>query len=498
MHAVPRTLAKERSPRTFALRMLLPFACCFVLSSAQAREGKAPVPSLATSISVDGPPATIQARRPGQLVRLRFKGRAGQRIGVGLGNIRFVPESASSLVVTLRDSHGGRILGSRRLDCLPRFQEHQADTCGASFTLPSAGMHTIEVDTPFSATARFTIELSTPAEASLVVGHEQAVEVKRIGQDARFRIRVTEQSRAVVNVRDVSPGSTGTPFHVNLFRPDGVQLDRMDATPERGASLHVRSAGDYVVEVEPANGKPGVFAASARTSPKLSLDGPPAEFATNGPNEDAWIGLDAHAGENVVVTMDGLAHHPEVDSKSYSRISLLAPDGTLAGVTGCYTHGTPEHPPPLCQFFVNNLPESGPYAVSVSPPAGAAVSGRVLVAHMLSESLVPGAPVAVGPMKPGQVVRYTFAAEAGQPIHIALSSISTSPPGKPVYLFLRRAEGEQPEMSLTAIATTDHVALEGLRLPAAGKYVVIVDPAAASLQSAQLSVVLDKAVPPAQ
>lgn len=448
--------------------------------------GQAP---LEAAISVDGPTVWINAKKPGRLVRLAFDAEAGERLGLGISVLELSPKSASALVVGVRGPDDALVPMSGRVHCFVASASRPQGNCDGEFTVTRSGRHVIEVDTPFSATARFKALLSRPAMAKLAPDREETVILKRAGQDARLELAADAGGDVSVNVRDATPGRSEGAFTLRVFRADGTLVAESDGSAQRGASVPVKDdGGTYIVEVDPAHGAHGAFVVSARAAPQLALDGLPVAFGSANSSDVVRFALAAKAGQSVVVAIDGLAHTPDADSNS--RIALLTPDGTRLGFTSCLARPLNGLRPQPCKVLAANLPVSGRYTVEVTPPMRASVSGRLLATEVVSGTIAPGTPLTLGAMKRGQVARYAFAASAGQRAGVQLANLSASPAGTTVSVSMRPMEGFG--MSAMRVGREGTVSIPPTALRNAGTYVVVIDPGLGSVQSGELSLTIDE------
>ena len=143
-----------------------------VISSAAEAQDARP---LKLAIAVDGPSVQVTPKQRGVPVQVAFDGKAGQRLSIVVSDVRMAPASASGVLVSVRDPQD-REVPTTRIHCLAA-PSTVAAACKGEMVLAGAGKHVIEVDTPFSAVASFSLALNTAAapkppapEGSVVVG----------------------------------------------------------------------------------------------------------------------------------------------------------------------------------------------------------------------------------------------------------------------------------------------------------------------------------------
>ncbi|HWH39435.1 MAG TPA: hypothetical protein VNU21_06320 [Usitatibacter sp.] len=452
-------------------------------SAADSSPGRDPG-ALAASIRIDGPPLRVPLQPAGRGARVSFMAEAGQRLGFGIAGVRFTPASAAALVVTVRQPDGSMVPGTRRVHCFAA--KATEPVCDGELTTQQAGRHVLEIDAPFSAAATLELTLSSPVTASLQVGKSHTIAVSRAGQDARLELALEPGADVSISARSAGAQAAGPrAFDLRAFRPDGSLAAEAHGDAQRAASLSLPgAAGLHAIEIDPANGATGAFVVSAKAGSVAAVGGPAAEFSVAA-GETARFAVAGNAGQGLTIAVQGLAHAPDVDYGN-SVIALLKPDGGRLDARSCITKPLPglaQYVPP-CKLSVFALPESGRYTVTVSPPAQAAASGRLLLADVVTGSLAAGAPAKLAAMKPAQVARFEFTGSAGQ--NVQLSAFATVPPGAAITLLVQGLDGTS--FFATAAGNKERIAMFN-PLPSAGRYVVTVDPGYAAIETGELALV---------
>ena len=417
------------------------------------------------AIPVDGPPVTVAAEKPGQPLRLTFQAEAGQHLGLGVTALKFVPASATGVAFTVRQPDGQAIGGLEMPYCFPAGPE---GACDGEFTVTRSGRHVIDVDVPFSAAPRFSIQISSAVSRSLAIGKGEAVTLSRPGQDAWFALPVAAGQDVTVGLRDVASSDKAARFALRIHRPDGSLVGESKADTRLGASLSLGGgapAGTYRVEVDPDRGATGSFVVAATATPQAP-DG--ALDIASGVNEELRFAFSVGDGQSASVGLDNIVHTPDVDSNS--RLLVVGPDGTRLGALGCRTRARGQPVP--CKVKVADL-KAGRYTIVVSPPPGASVSGTLYRTQDHTAKLDPDSPNRIDLHQAGQVARYTFAGKAGERVGVAIARnvpddrsivVATllGPPGGPTVM---RGTG-----LLQAAAQ-----IPAFELPVTGTYTLLVD-----------------------
>jgi hypothetical protein len=150
---------------------------------------------------------------------------------------------------------------------------------------------------------------------------------------------------------------------------------------------------------------------------------------------------------------------------------------------GCSTHGFMGRPPASCKVTVDPVAAPGRYQVAITPPYQATMSGRLIASEILTGSFSSGA-VAIGPMRKGQVGRYTFSGTAGVPtgLNIAVDGFAGS-----ALMMIRILQPDGKPLNGRAIVKDGAVMLDPMPLPVSGTYTVSVDTETVTLASARIS-----------
>jgi hypothetical protein len=417
------------------------------------------------AIAVDGPPVTVAPEKPGQPLRLAFRAQAGQRLGLGVTALKFVPASATGVAFTVKQPDGQAVRGLEMLNCFPAGAE---GACDGEFTVAATGTHVIDVDVPFSAAPRFSIQISSAVSRSLAIGKGEAVALSRPGQDAWFALTVEAGQDVAVGLRDVASGDRNARFSLRIHRPDGSLVGEAGAHMRLGASLPLGGgapAGTYRVEVDPDRGATGSFVVAATVTPQAP-DG--ALDIASGVNEELRFAFSAGDGQSASVGLDNIAHTPDVDSES--RLLVVGPDGKRLNTLYCRTRARGQPVP--CKVKVADL-KAGRYTIVVSPPPGASVSGTLYRTQDHTAKLDPDSPNRIDLRQAGQVARYRFAGKAGERMGVAIARNVTDDKSR-VFVTLLGPPDAPTAMRGTGLLQAS-VQIPAFELPVTGTYTLLVD-----------------------
>jgi hypothetical protein len=201
-----------------------------------------------TSIAVDGALVPLVTTGPGEMLRYKFTGSAGQHIDLGISGLAYSPNNGTQM--TVYSSNGNSLGGT---GCYP------AGACELTIaSLPADGIYVITVAAPSgtSLTAG-SLAVSTPLPGTLTVGNPaQTVALTRTGQTARY----TFSGTAGQTLRLAWANATVTGGYwvaVDVYAPDGSHLNSGTFSNGSNSGIDLStlpSTGTYTVVLDPAYG----------------------------------------------------------------------------------------------------------------------------------------------------------------------------------------------------------------------------------------------------
>ncbi|HEU4841294.1 MAG TPA: S8 family serine peptidase, partial [Ilumatobacteraceae bacterium] len=405
---------------------------------------------------VGGPSVTFTAA-PGQNVRVRFAGTAGQRLAVRASGVTI---SSSTLTLTAPD--GSALAAPAYAFTSGTFLEPR--------TLPATGDYTLLVDPQGNAAGAMTLTLyDVPADQTspATLGGPPVTVANAVpGQNARATF-------AGVAGRTVSVGlaSTYQGAKVTVLAPDGTALGPVTYLYAKSfvEPLVLPATGTYTLLVDPQAAATGSATATlhdvpADTAAATTPNGPTVTVATTVPGQGARVVFDGTAATRVSVRVSGV-------TMAGARVSLRAPDGTTlvapvyVGAAGGFLEPT-------------TLPASGSYRLAVDPAAEATGSLALTV------SLVPpdpsltaamGGSVRVTTIAPGQNARVRVSATAGTVLALNATQVTMTS------ATLRLVAPDGSTLVPTTYVFTSGAFVEPRTLPQTGEYELVVDPQAAAV-----------------
>ena len=426
---------------------------------------------------LDGPPLAVALKDPSKPLSVTFSAKAGQAIGIGITGLTFQPASASSVALRVVEPGGVDAIGAKQAWYCKAFRAQ--GNCDNRFVAARNGKHTLVVEGPFSAAARFQLHLSTPISRELTAASAEAIAIERPGQHASLGLELKAGDQVTVHVAQVASAGTNARFPLRIYRPDGGLVSEAVAASNVPAAISLDASaprGRYRVEVDPEHAGVGSFIVSLK--PVARMDGQVTELVPGPPGQEQRVTFEGRRGQHLTVGIESMRHTPDVDN--YSMLNIIGPDGKRFAFKGCKVPTASDLRFGPCRFHVKALPDDGNYAIVVRPPHNATVSGRL---HVLEQGIVEGAPPAsmhIDVTKPGQVMRMRFEGKAGDRLGLTLSNAkySSTQPGwtGAIQLWRPPPNDEVPWLGSAVVQGRDRTEILPSVLPETGTYTLLIDP----------------------
>jgi subtilisin family serine protease len=417
------------------------------------------------SIAPGGPAVTITTRAAGENTRLRFDGRAGQRISLKLSSV-----TISGSYVSILKPDGNPLGANAYVGTAGGFVDTR--------TLPAAGSYTIMVDPQGAATGSMTATLyDVPADdaGTIAPGTATTIGVTTPGQNARLRFDGEAEQRVSLKL---SAGTIST-SSVSILKPDGTALGTSTYVGATGRFVDTRTlpaGGSYTILVDPQAAATGSMSVTLYNVPpdaggSIAAGGPAISTTMATPGQNGRLTFDGQAGQRISVKLSSV-------SIPSSYLSIVKPDGAaLGGNTHVGTSGG----------FVDTrtLPTAGSYTILIDPQGAATGSLTATLYDVPADAtaaIAAGGPAITTAMAtPGQNARITFDGQAGQRVSLKISTTTISSSSVSIL---------KPDGS--ALGNSAHAGGSGgfvdtRVLPAAGTYTILVDPQGAATGSMTLT-----------
>ncbi|QQP98384.1 IPT/TIG domain-containing protein [Lysobacter enzymogenes] len=410
------------------------------------------------AVSADTP-ATLALPRRGQNARLSFAAQAGQTFAFNIADQTTVP-AGREVYYTVYKPDGGVL------------QQASART-GLTLNLarlPVAGDYSVYVDPYYGE--------SLTAQATLVSGQSGGIEPGQSsaefltgtpGQNIYFSFDAAQGANLGLGISDlITPGSNAG-IYLYVYRPDGSQLAYEYCYAGYGGcdvNLSNLAAGTYTaVALAPSDGERRMgFTAtlSADAVAPLVVDSPLA-LTLDRRGQNARLTFSAEAGNTRAFYVSAQSTAPADRDVYYT---VYKPDGSVLQQGNTRSTITLNLP---------NLPATGDYLIYVDPGQGETAQVQAkLVSGQVGGPDPGGSLGSFETQTPGQNVYFSFDAEQGDTLGLALSDLVTPGSGSYVGLYVYRPDGSQLGYQY-CYAYYAGCELD-MGIPAAGTYNVVVTP----------------------
>ena len=435
-------------------------------------------------VTPDGAAIATSLDTPSQSARFVVQASANQRLGVGLVGVTTTPSTGTNISMSAANA-SGTAAGGFYLPCYGVTSSNPEGNCSAEFVSGAAGLYTVTASSALGTVSNFGFQLSSEVSASLVADTPFNLATTRIGQYARLSFNATAGDTLGVSLAGIAATPRPQSFSMTVYRPDGSTAQTCNATPPAGAYCElgsVSATGTYVVKITAAYGAFGTSTLTVKQGPLLAPTDPPLAFSAAAASEVVRFRFSGTAGQNMAVAVSELAN---ASGSGTTYVSVLRPTGTQFGVTGLCA---PTSAAGSCKVSLINLPATGTYWVTLAPPVGVQISGKVTLTSEATGSLSPGVAQSLSFTRPGQNARFTFSGTLADSTSIKIMGIATTPTGLGINVTLFKPDGT----SLSSTSATGGAApifINLPSLPATGTYSLFIEPTYGEPWSAQ--VVLD-------
>ena len=353
------------------------------------------------------------------------------------------------------------------------------------FVAPNSGAGLVTVSTSYgqaSSASALTIVPNSIGAANVVStgalqanGSAQSVTVNQQNKYGLLLFDGVAGQFFTVQVDSLSTTPSGNSVSYQVFSPSGASLTN-GAVSSTAVSVHLPAlpaTGTYIVAFGSGSSTFAQVAARLELNPTLSADGTSLSASTLGARQSKRFVFNATAGDDFGLALTALSLTPS--SPTYIYFEVFQPNGTNVASFYCYTTTAPG-----CVASLPNVAQTGAYTVKVTSQGAQTMSFNLTLSQDISGTLTAGTPATATLSVPGKQALYTFSATAGQTVALYMGSISTTPSGKTVYMYVYGPSGTQVGQASSATMAT--LNLTNL---AAGTYSVLVVPNDAATGSVQ-------------
>lgn len=353
----------------------------------------------------------------------------------------------------------------------------------------SAGTYTALITPSGNAAATVQATLANGLTGTLSAnGTQNPITATVPGQNGYFSFSGTAGQNLAFAVTGISlTPSSANLLYVTLYRPDGVSFASTScyssSVPGCGINLlNLPQTGTYTVLVTTA--AQVMFSATITLSTDVSgalTAGSPSSINLSAPGQEAWLTFTATAGQTVAINVGSVLTTP---SNGTVYALIYNSSGTQIGSL----NATPSASGTV------NLPNlaAGSYSVLIYANAAATGSMQVTLASGVGGSIPSnGTTVAASTTVPGQNGYFSFSGTAGQSLGLGLTSLSTSPVGVSLYIYVYRPDGVMMTSSTCYSSTVPGCQLSLQNLPQTGTYSLVVTPSTQATFNASLTLSTD-------
>jgi hypothetical protein len=383
-----------------------------------------------SAIEPDGPPASLSVSAQNKYAVLTFDALAGQYLSIQIAFISTTP--SSGIVAYQVFSPSGSVF--------------------ASGTLYSSWSRTIHLPV-IAASGHYAVSFASGSNTAVQIN--AAVELNdwldtggvslpaataAPGQNSRFLANLAAGDDVGVALTGLSL-TPSSPSYVlfNVSRPNGQSLVNggqycyASTTPGCVFSLrNVPDTGTYQVSVELAGLSSASYTLTVSHHVTGTLTpGSPLSVNLNAPGRHGWLSFTASAGQTLTLNMGSIVTTPS--GKGMSMLVYNAAGSQVASTSG--TTGA--------TLNLTNL-AAGTYDVLLQPGSAATATMNVTLANGLSASLTTdGTSQTFSTAVPGQQGSFTFTANAGDDLGVALTGLTLTPSSPSYVVFnVKRPNGQ--------------------------------------------------------
>jgi RHS repeat-associated protein len=405
-----------------------------------------------------GASRTVRTSFSGQHARLRFDGRAGQRIAVSApsatlaGWIAIAPAGTSSWIGTYTT------IGARWLDVRELPSDGEWDIWFESSGSSTGEVNATVYDVPADVTGRLEISPSVT---------RTEIRLDYAGQNASYQFEGRAGQRVLVRFSDIRLAA----YDARVLTSGGSTVSSSSWTTSSTGYMEARlpSDGTYTLQVDPTTTNTGsVVLETSDASDVVEAITPTASgvartVRTTYPAQDIRLRFDARAGQRFVVGVSGSTLSGYIQIARAGTNNFLTPWTTIAAGW----------------LDLVTIPSDGSYDVwlETTGSSGGELTATVYdVPADLSESITLSTAIVRRDLRfdyPGQNARYEFDARAGQRVNVRFPSIRLAA------FTARVVNAAGSTVSSSSFTSSSTHSLEAL-LSADGRYRVEVDPTGAN------------------
>jgi YD repeat-containing protein len=424
----------------------------------------------AATLTPDGSAWAITSVPAGLTPRATFQANAGERFGLGVTNFT-VPGGSAELIADILGPDGVKV---GTLGAQPGNNYYST----SNLTVPTSGTYEVRFLYPTANTSA-SVWLSRDSGGTIIPNTPLTATITRAGQNRTYTFNAQAGDTfavALANVAMTAP-NTSQGLRVTALDPNGGEYGFTVAPSNAYLPVEigpVQTPGLHTLRVEAtdpgfgpltnATGS-GTVSLSRPASGTMIVDGtaPTVNAALVGQSLDVTFA--GQAGEDIGIAIASLAYQP---SDMYSvDVTLVKPGGQsvyLGEAYSAYQGWT----------FRVKTEVTGTYRLRVRPRVGmTSLSARFWASRDVRQRATLNKSTSVTLARPGQTVRTSFAAQAGQAVDLVLSNVAPIPASQGLRVAVYASNGAYIGGSdVSANALEQSIPLTSV--PASGDCVVVI------------------------
>lgn len=451
--------------------------------------------ALAGILTVNGPSVTALSPTPGQALRYRFEGVAGQYISLWAGAVSIAP-GAGSVGFSIRGPDAALLSNASGFN---------GGFAGMDTPmLPVTGTYYLDVVPPSGALVTAVITLSSDVNGQVATDGTLFPLSFRPGQNARLTFSGTTGQAFGLSFGSMVPSANGYAgtcwIVVRAYRPDGGVLGVNGGTM---VNLYTSVSSESTIDISglPETGTYTLFfdpIAACTVTANISLNAATDDMAVNGlsetitssnPGQVSRYSFDGVAGQYISLGASFISTAPANAGQIHFRI--LKPDGTILSSGSVFNGGGAALDTPA-------LPSTGTYYVEMFPPTAALATATLTLSSDINGELDENGTLFPLEFRIGQNARLTFEGQAGQVFSLSFGGMAPVPNGYTgtcrVTISVYRPDGGQITINgysnnydlYTEASSTPTISFAAL--PVTGTYTLLLNPLLTCTFTADISI----------
>ena len=441
------------------------------------------------TLPTDGSSQNYSANVTGQNVYLSFTATQGQNLELVLNNVNDAGGQYNQFQVSVYNAAGGQVAS---FWC---YASNPGQSCNQHLWYLPAGTYSVVATPNYGGVLSFNALIQPDITGPVITDNAPVSISLGAGQVERYTFNANAGDTIALNVSGVTTTPAGQGVTFQVYRPDAGAITTNTPAytafgPASAQTVNLPNlpvSGTYTVIVTPNYG----LAASAQlnvvsgVTATLPTDGTQKSYAANVTGENVYLSFTATQGQNLELVLNNV--NDAGGQYNQFQVYVYNAAGSQVASFWCYA----SNPGASCNQHLWNL-AAGTYSVIATPNYGGTLSFNALIQQdVVGPALTSNTTQAIS-LSAGQVVRYTFNANAGDTIALNVSGVTTTPTGQGVTFLVYRPDAgviTTGTSAYTSFGPTIAQTVNLANLPVGGTYTIIVTPNYGLAATAQLEVV---------